>query len=239
MCRLWQHGVMVLIVLTTGCLPNYNRDGKKDLSTSHESNALLTASAPPAPIETASLVDSLGRRILAANPTISFRPAFMAIGTAKETVFHQGSEALYVSDGLVKRCQTEGELAAVLCLELARMTSEKEAQATKDRLQEEERGPLLPVARDVAGGGTTPDLTELAERSKLEAMRPRRRTSGPLPPADPHLLARSYLTKAGFKADDLTKVGALLKTAELNPQIEQQMGSAHAPGLGIPATQRR
>jgi hypothetical protein len=225
MRRCLQFGVVPLTMLFAGCLPGFQRDGKSNSTSSLWGNS-QPVDAPPASTETASRVDALGRQILAANPTISFRPTFMAIGTAKETVFHQGSEALYISDGLVKRCKTEGELAAILCHELGKMASEKEALAMKDRLQEEDRAPILPpVTRDIAGGGTTPDRTEIAERSQLEAMRPRRRAAAQLPPADPHLLARGYLTKAGFKADELTKVGSLLKAAELNPQFEQQLGN--------------
>ena len=240
MRRRWQGGLAGLAILIAGCLPQFARDGKKDPSAGLWGSGHPPVYAPPAPTETASRVDSLGRQILATNPTIPFRPMFLAIGTSKETVFHQGTEQLYISDGLVKRCKTDGELAAVLCLELGKMASEQDAQAMKDRLTEEDRAPLgPPVSRDVAGSGTTPDMTELAERSKLDSMRPRRRGAGPTPSVDPHLLARGYLTKAGFKADDLTKVGSLLKAAELNPQYEQQLGGGNAAGLGIPAAQPR
>src|SRR5262249_18297250 len=160
--------------------------------------------------------------ILAANPTIAFKPMFLAIDwREKETVFHQGKESLYISTGLVKRCKTEGELAAVLCLELAKMVAEQEALAAKNRVADDDRAPLAAaLARDISGGNLTPDQTEIAEGSKLEAMQPRRRPVL-MPQIDPHLLARPYLTKAGFQADDLTKVGSLLQAAELNPQFEQ------------------
>src|SRR5262249_21297888 len=159
-----------------------------------------------------------------------------AIGTAQPTVFHQGSAQLYISDGLVKRCKTEGELAAVLCLELGKMVAEQDTEGAKNRLRDEERGPVGPPGgRDIVGARSDPDLTQSADQGTWEQSRGcGGRSSQPLPPADAHVLARGYLQKAGYNPDELTKVGSLLRAAELNPQFEQQLGNANS-GLGIPA----
>jgi hypothetical protein len=229
-------GIMASALLIGGCLSD-DHGNSKPFGSGLFGSSQTPVNAPPAPTETASRVDSLGRQILAANSSLTIHPLFTAIGTAQPTVFHQGSAQLYVSDGLVKRCKTEGELAAVLCLELGKMVAEQETEGARSRLHEEDRGPLGPPSgRDVVGARTDPDLTQLAEQSKWEQSRGAgRRSSQPPPPADPHVLARGYLQKAGYNPDELTKVGSLLRAAEMNPQFEQQLGNAGGSGLGIPA----
>jgi hypothetical protein len=238
MSRRWHCGLIGLASLIAGCV---NDGAGKPFGSLWNTTAQTPVDAPPAPTETASRVDSLGRQILAANPSIEIRPLFSAIGTSKETVFHQGSAHLYISDGLVKRCKTEGELAAVLCLELGKMMAEKEAEGAKRRVPDED-APLGPPGggRDVVGGRMDADLIHLAEQSKWEQARPAgRRTSQPSAPAsDPHVLAKGYLEKAGFNPDELTKVGSLLRAAEMNPQFEQQLGKPGNSGLSMPNRQR-
>jgi hypothetical protein len=237
MGRYWRSGMIAWALLIGGCLSD-DHGNRKPFGSGLFGSSQTPVNAPPAPTETASRVDSLGRQVLAANSSLTIHPLFTAIGTAQPTVFHQGSAQLYVSDGLVKRCKTEGELAAVLCLELGKMVAEQETEGAKNRLHEDERGPLGPPASgcDVVGARTDPDLTQLAEQSKWEQSRGLgRRTSQPLPPADPHVLARGYLQKTGYNPDELTKVGSLLRAAEMNPQFEQQLGNAGNSGLGIPA----
>ena len=97
MRRHWQLGAGALAITVAGCFPHYAQDNK-DRSAGLWSSGQLPSNAPPAPIETASHVDSLSRQILAANPTIAFKPLFLAIGAPKETIFHQGKEAIVISD---------------------------------------------------------------------------------------------------------------------------------------------
>src|SRR5260370_31573718 len=87
-----------------------------------------TSAAPAASTESAARVDLLGRKLLAANKQIGMKPQFMVIGSPQPEIFHKKNEALYITDGLVKRCKTEGELAAVLCRELGKMVSDREVQ---------------------------------------------------------------------------------------------------------------
>lgn len=176
-------------------------------------------------IETAARVDSLGRKILAANPQIGLRPLFRVIGAPQPEVFHQGQGSLVVTDGLVKQCQTEGELAAVLCHELGKMVSEREALAGPGALTPGKLPPIqVPVGVDSRGSFGSPDGTQLAELAKYSRT-PRgtpRAGSSPLPP-DPRKLAGCYLTKAGFTANDLEAATPLLQAAEKNSAWEKQL----------------
>ena len=80
----------------------------------------------PASTDTAARVDTMGRRILAANPGIGGKPMFTTIGAPQSEVFHRGMTDVFVTEGLVREC-TDEQLAAVLCLELAKMVREREA----------------------------------------------------------------------------------------------------------------
>jgi hypothetical protein len=195
--------------------------------------------APPAPLESASRVDQAGRHLLASNPQIGIRPVFTAIGTDKETVFHQGSNAIYISDGLVRKCKTDGELSAILSLELAKMISEKEADATPAAKNNRElEAPYAPnLTPDVAGGSMAPDMTRQAELAKFEKSKPKTfsKTTGRRILPNPDELAGVYLEKAGLAPDLLTKVEPLLRTAAHNPDFERQMNSKPVSNLGIVA----
>src|SRR5713101_6941225 len=107
-----------------------------DQSTSLNPRTALSPTGPvtrasnrPAPAESAARVDLLGRNILAANPQIGMKPQFMVIGSPQPEIFHKKTGELFITEGLVKQCKTEGELAALLSHELGKMVSEREALA--------------------------------------------------------------------------------------------------------------
>jgi hypothetical protein len=186
---------------------------------------------PPAPIEESTRVDSLGRQILAANPDLTIRPMFLAVGTPKVTAFHRGTTELYVSSGLVNKCASDAELAAVLCSELGKIVAESQPP----RRFADREPPFAPrVGSDAVGGNGDPDQTRRAEQAMWEQRNPRRPDSRVPTTADPNILATAYLTKAGFTADDLTKVGPLLRQAESEPIFERQLAAPRGEGLGIP-----
>jgi predicted Zn-dependent protease len=183
---------------------------------------------PKGSLEAASRVDSIGRQIRGANPDISVDPLFLTIGSPSVTAFHRGTTEIYVSDGVVQRCKTDGELAAVLCNELAKMTVEAQAQGKTKPPPERER----PFTPSLHRGGD-PDQTQLAEQALFERQNPRRRPVDAPVELDPGVLAKDYLTKAGFAADDLAKAGTLIRQAEANPSFNQIL-APRSEGLGIP-----
>ena len=190
--------------------------------------------AAPASTEAAARVDTIGRKLIAANPqtgTATRSLMFHTIGAPQPEVFHRGTTDIYVTEGLVRLCASDGQLAAVLATELGRLVSEREA-LTPQAIRKPERlpPPDTSVVYD-AGWGTAPDQTRLRELADLD--RDRRAQRQVLPPPDPHALARVYLLRAGYHDDDLAAAGPLLQTAKGNGGFEKQMGAAPpaaAPG---------
>jgi hypothetical protein len=183
---------------------------------------------PKGSLEAASRVDSIGRQIRAANPDITVDALFLTIGVPSVTAFHRGTTEVYVSDGVVQRCVTDGELAAVLCNELAKMMVEAQAQGKVKPPPERERPYTPGLHRD-----GDPDQTQLAEQAIFEKQNPRRRPVNAPPEMDPSVLAKGYLTKAGFAEDDLAKAATLIRQAESNPAFNQIM-APRGNALGIP-----
>ena len=186
----------------------------------------------PAQTESAARVDLLGRKILAANPQIGMKPQFMVIGSPQPEIFHKKNEALFITEGLVKQCKTEGELAAVLCRELGKMVSDREVQMGPQvwngrRLPP----PEVPIGNDSPGSFNPPDRTRLAELAVFEQDR-RREVAPPLPPPDPDLLARTYLQKAGFYEADMKAAQPHLQAAAANMTFEKQMAKPPAGSWG-------
>ena len=75
-------------------------------------------------------VELLGRRLVAQNTFLGIDPLFTTVGGREVgerelVLFHNGTEQLYISEGLVTKCQSDAELAAVLCSELGQMVAEK------------------------------------------------------------------------------------------------------------------
>jgi len=178
-----------------------------------------TANYAPASEEMSRRVDYIGRNILAKNPQIGMKPLFATVGSPDIEIFHKDTTMVWVTAGLVQKCQTEANIAAVLSLELAKMVSEREAQVG---LQTRRPDGLPPISMPI-GNARYPgdsDLTALAEQGKYEKAHPR--TTRRLPPPDPDVLARSYLENAGFPKEQLEAVAPLLRQAEQNYNLEKQ-----------------
>ncbi len=185
--------------------------------------AATTVSFHPANAEVAVRVDTLGRNLLAANPQLGIRPMFQTIGVPQLEVFHRGTNELFITEGMVMSCKTEGQLAAVLCTELGKMIAEREALAPPTiRVGAPGPPPDVPITHD-----TGVDQTRLAELAKFETSRQARPTS--LPPPDPLTLARLYLKNAHFASTELDAVTPLLKTAAGQGAYEKQIVGSSAP----------
>src|SRR5438045_3984146 len=75
------------------------------------------SSPPPAPApaatEVAARVDAVGRCIAAANPQAGVDRRslmFHTIGSPQVEVFHRGTSDIFVTEGLVRQCATDGQL---------------------------------------------------------------------------------------------------------------------------------
>jgi hypothetical protein len=181
----------------------------------------------PANEETGKRVALLGEKLLTANRQTGIHPLFQTIGSAQPEVFHQGTTNLYLTEGLVRECKTEGQLAAVLALELGKMVSEREALARPASRLADRWVPMeVRVGNDVGGAFGAADGTHLAEVAKAEHQRGAAANAPPPPPPSPEVLARCYLCKAGYSSDDLSDVTPLLRKAEGNFALEKQLKAA-------------
>jgi hypothetical protein len=185
---------------------------------------------PPGSTEAGSRVDALARKIIAANPQMGIKPIVITIGTNQPEIFHRGTAEIDITDGMINQCRTEGALAAVLCAELGKMISEREAIAPHHRVTEEREPP--PAVQ--FSGDTNGDIVRQAELAKYCESDRRRRMATPALPPDPQVLARDYLTKAGFQPNEMDGVAALLRSAAGNSKFEKQFT---APGPARPWTE--
>jgi hypothetical protein len=185
----------------------------------------------PASREMALRVDRVGREVLAANPQIGFRPLFATIGAPQPELFHQGTDVVHITEGLAKQCQNDGQLAALLSLELGKMVAEREAMASP-RMRNPERRPPMDVPIGNAGQFSAPDLTRVAELAPYD--HERQRAAKRFPPPDPTKLARGYLEKAGYSRADLDAVAPLLAEAERNCALEKQINVTTPPSAWAP-----
>ena len=193
------------------------------------SDALKLPHAPAAEAEDKRL-NLVGAKVLAANPRLEMHPRFAALGAQHAEIFHQGEGMVYVTEGLARQCKTEGQLAAVLSMELARMAVERERLASPAARTAGSGPPAdVPVGdyRNSYGG---PDLTRQMELYKYDHER-RKQPETPLPRAE--ALARAFLVKAGYSEQDLAAAAPLLRDAEAHVALEKQFTGKVAP-VGAP-----
>jgi hypothetical protein len=185
------------------------------------------AKAPPGSAEACITVDRIGKQLLDANKQLGVQPLFSTIGAADPEIFHQGTGAVYITESLVRQCKSEGQLAALLSLELGKMISEREALVNPEYRDPPKRLPIMvPMGNAAQFTGTEQLYT--AELAKLDA--DKRRPNKHLVPPDPEVLARKYLEAAGFDSKELTVVAPLIEAAEKNYVLEKQFkGANNAP----------
>jgi predicted Zn-dependent protease len=166
-------------------------------------------------------VDRIGRQLLVANSQIGLQPSFITLGAAHVEIFHQDTRAVYVTEGLVQACTTEGQLAAVLALELAKMVVEREALSpTRSHPVEQEPPIEVPIGNAGQTGGLAVDQARLVELARYEKRRQAARTTT-LP--EPQTLAGLYLEKAGYARQELEAIQPLLRRAAENYVLERQL----------------
>lgn len=182
---------------------------------------------PAAHVATAERVDTLGRKIIGQNTFTGIEPMFHTLGVPEAVLFHRGTEELFVSEGLVAKCKTDAELAAVLCAELGHMMAEKRGARRVGADRDTFPDSALPGVGTVAGGSQVDPgrAAEVAFRERREAKNPPAVDHGE---AAKH--ARDLLKGAGFDPADLDRVEPLLRQSDRGAALRKQMsGSAPAP----------
>jgi hypothetical protein len=217
-----------LVLPAAGCFS----DGPQKLVSANPFGTTPTKNVPtqvmyaPATEETGKRVGLIGEKLLAANRPVSVHPVFQTIGSSQPEVFHRDTTAVYITEGMVRECKTDGQLAAVLAVELGKMISEREALARPASRMPDRWVPMeVRVGNDVGGSFGAADGTHLAEVAKAQRQRG---DDAPPPPPAPEVLARCYLCKAGYSSDELSDVTPRLKKAEGNYSLEKQLKGSPA-----------
>ncbi len=227
---MFRSALVAVLLLTIGCLPEQmhaQRIPENPFSASEPiPPAPVRAAYTPAAQAVAARVDLLGRKLVADNPQMGLHPQFVTIGAPQAEIFHRGTNELDITEGLVKQCTTDGQLAAILCRELGKMVAEREARAApRARQALVEPPPTVQMGNTNGSFSGDVTMTALAEQAKY---RPPAYREPPAPPPDPDVLARDFLTRAGYQGSELDAAAPLLKSASGNAAWEKQL-AAPAP----------
>ncbi len=176
-------------------------------------------------------VDSVGRKLLLENPQISVRPQFAAVLSESPEIFHLDQQMIIVSEGLVRKCRSDADLAALIALELGRMVAQREGRLPDDVRRAELR---KPIAVEIGPGGNAlgSDVVGKLELSNYEKDRAKIRQASGRP--DSAHLARMYLEKAGWEKSDFEAAAPILQIAENHVALERQLKGTVTPGQWSP-----
>ncbi|HKB01816.1 MAG TPA: M48 family metalloprotease [Gemmataceae bacterium] len=215
-------GAFCLVVGLTGCIGDgSDREPFAFRNPFKEERRFDPSSAPVASARAATRVHAVGSAVVAANSAdLPSKPAFLTVGLKEPMAFHQAGQVV-VSEGLVDRCASDAELAAVVSNELGKIAA---ARAEKGPLRaERDLPPAGPVPNDVVGASGPPDMTRAAEEAMFDrrGTRPGRNAREPGP--DPKTLAHNFFVKAGHSADDFDRAAGLIKEAEENAEKRELM----------------
>jgi hypothetical protein len=216
-----------LCLLLAGCVPG--EQGKLLVSNpfgqSPEVQQYRAMSPPSSPQgeKAAKRVLCVGQQVVQANPEMGLRPLFATIGgAAQPEIFHRGQTEIIVTEGLVKECVSDGQLAAVLCRELGKMVAERELLTLPATRQPERTPPQdVPVGNDAGGVLGMSDGVHRAELARFE--RERHPQDVTVPPPSPEVLTRRYLHQAGYSLDDLDAAAPVLRQCDANGTWQKQL----------------
>jgi predicted Zn-dependent protease len=201
----WPAALLVTALGLTGCA----KDGRDAFAFRNPFQADRDpdpGKLPPGSTLAATRVNAVGSAIAAKNEAaLGMKPIFFTMGVPEVEISHNKSGMVILSEGLVERCPTDAELAAVMCHELGKMAAEN---GSGRRDNAEPSGPRL--ARDVVGGTYEPDLTRLAEDAKFERRGSR---AGRDPRPDPKAIGETLFVQAGYRADDYLRMETLVREA--------------------------
>ncbi len=206
----------LIVILLCGC---HTWFAKRD--TGLNQKPVDVSQFAPASTESASRVDMLGRKLLAGSPFLfDGEPTFQIIGVPEPEMFHRDSTGLFITEGMVKLCNTEKELAGVLASELGHMAAE---QRRSDRLKLPDSIPSAALSKGVDGStdldpGRAIDAIELEKSFRKPAER--RLLAG----SDPKKIAENCLKDAGYDPKLLKEVEPILKQGRRNQRVAEQLG---------------
>ena len=228
-CLLIAIAVMILPVLaSTGCQTDGGDWNVHKFLGWDDPKSPPVPKYPKATIQIAERVELLGKSIVARNTFCGIDPQFYTIGVPESVLFHRGPEELFISEGLVKLCKSDEELAAVLCSELGQMIAEKKAgkRASSDRGVFPDNS--LPGGGSAMSGGGTP--YDAGRQAELAYQEQRPKPAPAIDIVDAAKQSRLLLSGAGFNPAALDQVQPILKQSDRGAALRKQLsGSAPAP----------
>ncbi len=175
--------------------------------------------------EAAERVDHVGSDLLTATPLGIPDIDFLTVGSADVELFHRDVKTLYISDSLVNRCKTDDELAAVLALEIGRMTAEFRRGVRKQAPE-----PMPSVASAPKFDGTTDnDPSRAVYLAQYEKAKQTPAEKKNWPTVDPQEIAEELLRNAGREPKLLTTVSPVVREAANGPNARRLGVTSPAP----------
>ena len=121
----WPAGLVCLALGLAGCA----RDGRDAFAFRNPFDTDRgpdTAKLPAASTRAATRVNAVGSEVAAKNKdALGVKPVFFTMGVPEVEISHHKSGMVILSEGLVERCPTDAELAAVICHELGKLAAEQ------------------------------------------------------------------------------------------------------------------
>ena len=195
--------------------------GEFENGTSFKNEPVEVPQQAEASVAVAARVDQVGRQLLAQNPFLGIEPTFHTLGRKEPEIFHRDAQGVFVTEGLVQRCASDKELAAVLASELGKMSA---ARRIADRMRVAEPLAVIPNTSTLDPGGIGSDQNHLGVQAVFDQQLTR--PNGPTPPSDdPKRIAEDILRSAGHEPKVLDDVSPILADAARNSSVARQLGT--------------
>ena len=193
-----------------GCL---DLDGVKGR---YQNKAVDVPVQSEASVATAARVDQIGRQLVAQSPFLGVEPTFHTFGRKEPEIYHPDSNGIFITEGLVAKCKTDDELAAVLATELGKMSVEK-------RISERMNLTRPATLGDAGARAPGEDPTQLAVQAVFDKQLPRsEKDKAHAANEDPKSLAGEILQAAGYKAKSLEDVAPWIDGATRSNGLAEQ-----------------
>ena len=187
----------------------------------------LKPPTPPRPAEPtaanqalAAKVDQIGRELVEQNPFLGVGPTFALVGRPAPEIYHPDLNGVFVSDGLAARCD-DAQLAAVLAMELGKMSAEAKRAKALTRTE-----PMRQVPTGGGAGLRESDPMQLATQTLVNRQREESGgKAGTGPAADPKAAAVTILQNAGRDVAALDAAASLYSEASRERGTSVQFGA--------------
>jgi len=178
---------------------------------------------PVASTESAARVDRIGRKLISGSPFLFVsEPTFQTVGGESgeaPELFHRDATGLFITEGMVRSCKSDDELAAVMASEIGHMVGERRRT---ERMNLPEPTPSAATLGSLDGMGTMDPARaiELAELDKNFRGPAEKRL---IATSDPQRIAADCLRDSGYDPKLLRTVEPILCKARKNHKLASQL----------------